>query len=179
MARRSEPRAVVGAPDRDERPRELELAARRDRLREPDAAQALVELGGVRVLAAPRGRAREPEDRRVLQRIELERAPPRELGVVAREQAADHRERVRGGAMIAALLGEPRDLAPRGHRRDRIGALQDRRGHLVHGRIVGRQLARRGELVLRARGIVGVVHEHVGEAQPQLHRARRRPARIR
>ena len=91
-------------------------------------------------------------------------------GADVNELVADDRERARRGAVITARLREPRDVLPRGDRRDGIDRREDRRGHLVHRRIVGREVARDGELLLRAVRIVEVVHEHVGEAQTQLHR---------
>ena len=175
---------LVGPAERDQRTRERELVARRDRLGQPQAAQPLVQRDGDVVIVAVGGGGGEA-DQRGLQRIELERPPPRVLGGGALrigghpriggrpgigEQATEPGPRARRGPVIAAQLGEPGDLAPRGDRSRAVARGQDRRGHLVDRRIVGGPPASGGELALRGRRIAELVDEHVGEPQVELHR---------
>ena len=173
---------VVGAAQRDQRAGERELVAGRDALGETQAAQPLVERGGDRVVVALGGGAGQPDQRVDLQRIELERAAPRILGggrarggvAPARRgvEIAEPRPRARAGPVIAAQLGEPSDLAPRGERRRRITGGEQLRRHLVDRRVVGGQRAGSRQLVTRPGGIAELVHEHVGEPQVELHGAR-------
>ena len=164
---------VVGAPERDQRASQLQLVPRRDVLHEAESAEPLVELRGGRVIAACGGGTREPDERIRLEGVEVERAAPGVLGGIPGEQRAEGGPRTRARAVIAARLGEPSDLAPRLDRRRGIARREDRGRHLVHRRIVGRDHARGRELLLGAGWIAEPMHEHVGEPQPQLHRARR------
>ena len=114
---------VVGAAERDERARERELVARGDLLRQAEAAQPLVELGGGRVIAARGGGARRarrshrPAADRARARAATRPRRRRASSRFASSVAERSRARARAVRVIAALLGEPRDLAPRLDRR--------------------------------------------------------------
>ena len=170
---------VVGAAERDQRARERELVARRDvAAASPRPRSRSYSSAGVGVIAArARPRRASPAIASACSgssssaRRHAASASPRVLAVG--EQLAERRVRARRGAVIAARLGEPRDLAPRRRPRPR-GSLAARIVAAISWTAgsSGASARAASSSVCALAGSLSWCDEHVGEPQPQLHRAR-------